>query len=62
MVDPYNNQEKSNIIDFTGKHRRIEHVDSSTIVEHLELTPEIRAEFEAMGYTFDDDDLPPEAA
>ena len=34
----------------------IEHVDSSTIVERLELTPEMRAEFEAAGYTFEDED------
>jgi len=34
----------------------IEHVDSSTIVERLELTPELRKEFEAAGYTFEDDD------
>lgn len=34
----------------------IEHVDSSTIVERLELTPELRAEFEAAGYTIEEDD------
>ena len=33
----------------------IEHVDSSTIVEKLELTPELRAEFEAAGYTIDEE-------
>ena len=32
----------------------IEHVDSSTIVEKIELTDEIKAEFEALGYTFEE--------
>lgn len=32
----------------------IEHVDSSTIVERLELTDEMRAEFEAAGYTIEE--------
>lgn len=36
-------------------NRQIEHIDSSTIVERLELTPELRAEFEAAGYTIDED-------
>ena len=36
--------------------REIEHVDSSTIVEKLELTDELKAEFEKAGYTFDDGD------
>lgn len=32
--------------------REIEHVDASTIVEKIELTPEMQAEFEKQGYTF----------
>ena len=44
------------VVDFTRSDREIEHVDSSTIVEKLELTPELRKEFEAMGYTFDEYD------
>ncbi len=36
--------------------REIEHVDSSMIVERLEFTPVLKAEFEAQGYTFDDGD------
>jgi hypothetical protein len=44
------------VINFEPPHREIEHVDSSTIVEKLELTPELRAEFEKAGYTFDDEE------
>jgi len=44
------------VVEFTRSDREIEHVDSSTIVEKLELTPELRKEFEAMGYTFDEYD------
>ena len=43
------------VVDFKPTSRRVEHVDSSTIVEKLELTPELKAEFEAMGYTFDEE-------
>lgn len=35
--------------------RQIEHVDSTTIVEKLEMTPELKAEFEAAGYTVEDE-------
>jgi len=44
------------VLEFVRPDREIEHVDSSTIVEKLELTPELRKEFEAMGYTFDEYD------
>lgn len=50
------------VVPFEKPKRKIEHVDSSTIVEKLELTPELRKEFEKQGYTFDDDPEPPEAA
>ena len=43
------------VIEFDQSKRRIEHVDSSTIVERLELTPELQAEFEAQGYTFENE-------
>mgnify|MGYP001822239221 CR=1 len=43
------------VLEFRPAEREIEHVDSSTIVEKLELTPELRAEFEAAGYTIEDD-------
>jgi len=33
----------------------IEHVDSSTIVERLKMTPELKAEFEAAGYTVEEE-------
>jgi hypothetical protein len=61
MTDPYNSSKRGdNVIDFrvAREDRQIEHVDSSTIVEKIELTAELRKEFEAMGYTFDDDDGP----
>lgn len=32
----------------------IEHVDSSTIVERLEMTDEMKAAFEAAGYTIEE--------
>ena len=33
----------------------IEHVDSSTIVERIELTDEMKVEFEKAGYNFPED-------
>jgi hypothetical protein len=42
------------VIEFDQSKRKIEHVDSTTIVERLEMTPELKAEFEAAGYTVDD--------
>lgn len=44
------------VIEFKPSDRQIEHVDSTTIVERIELTPELKAEFEAMGYTFEEDE------
>jgi hypothetical protein len=44
------------VLEFKKPDREIEHVDSSTIVEKLELTPELRKEFEAMGYTFEEEE------
>ena len=44
------------VLDFKLPKRRIEHVDASTIVEKIELTDELKAEFEAMGYTFEEND------
>ena len=43
------------VIPFKKPDRDIEHVDSTTIVEKIELTDEMRAEFEEAGFTFDDD-------
>jgi len=42
------------VIEFKKPHDApvIEHVDASTIVEKLDLTPEMQKEFEALGYTF----------
>lgn len=62
-MDPYNTSKKDdNVIDFRvpADDRKIEHADSTTVVEKIELTSELKAEFEKQGYTFDDDD--PEAA
>jgi len=48
------NKPMGDVIEFKKPdNRQIEHVDSSTIVERLELTPELRAEFEAAGYTIE---------
>jgi hypothetical protein len=33
-----------------------EHIDATTIVEKIELTDEMKAQFEALGYTFGEDD------
>ena len=44
------------VVEFTRSDREIEHVDASTIVEKLELTPELKRQFEAMGYTFGDEE------
>lgn len=41
------------VIDFVPSKRDIQHVDSTTIVEKVELTPEMQLEFEKLGYTFD---------
>lgn len=43
------------VVEFKRSDRQIEHVDASTIVEKIELTPELKAEFEAMGYTFEEE-------
>jgi hypothetical protein len=42
------------VIPFVKSDRQIEHVDSTTIVEKLEMTDEMKAEFEALGYTFEE--------
>lgn len=56
----YRRKEKTvgDVLEFRqGKaDRKVEHVDSSTIVEKLELTAELRAEFEAQGYSFEEYD------
>lgn len=44
------------VIPFEKPERQIEHVDSSTIVERLELTEEMKEEFRKQGYTFEEDD------
>lgn len=44
------------VIPFERSDREIEHVDSSTIVEKIEMTSELKAEFEKAGYTFDGGD------
>ena len=55
MVDPYNNQKKDNVIEFKPKAKTsIEHVDSSTIVERLEMTDELKQLFEEQGYQIDE--------
>lgn len=55
MVDPYDNQKKDNVIEFKPREKTsIEHVDSSTIVERLEMTDELKQLFEEQGYEVDD--------
>jgi hypothetical protein len=45
------------IVDFKQPedHDIVEHVDASTIVERIKLTPELKAEFEKHGYTIEED-------
>lgn len=47
-------KEMGDVIEFELSKRNVQHVDSSTIVEALEMTPELQAEFEKAGYTFED--------
>ena len=57
-MDPYNSSKRDdNVIDFRvqKEDRVIEHADSTTVVEKIDLTAELKAEFEKQGYTFDDD-------
>jgi hypothetical protein len=44
------------VVEFTPADREIEHVDSTTIVEKIELTDALKQLFLAQGYTFGDDD------
>lgn len=44
------------VIPFEKPERKVEHVDSSTIVERLELTEEMKEEFRKQGYTFEEDE------
>ena len=44
--------EMGDVVEFKRSEREFEHVDSTTIVEKMELTPEVKAEFEKLGYTF----------
>jgi len=44
------------VIEFDPDKRSIEHVDSTTIVEKLEMTPELKAEFEKQGYIIPEED------
>jgi len=41
------------VVEFKKSRRDIQHVDSSTIVEKIEMTPELKKEFEELGYTVD---------
>jgi len=43
------------VLEFVRPDRDVQHVDSSTIVEKIELTPELKAEFEKQGYTFEEE-------
>lgn len=54
----YVRQEKAmgDVIEFEPGKRQIEHVDSTTIVERIEFTPELKAEFETMGYTIKEEE------
>ena len=42
------------VLEFVRPERDVQHVDASTIVEKIEMTPELRAEFEKAGYTVED--------
>lgn len=55
----YMRKEKAmgDVVEFKRPERDIEHVDASTIVEKIELTPELKAEFEKQGYTFEEDEI-----
>ena len=44
------------VIEFDPSKRNIEHVDSTTIVEKIEMTPEMKAEFEKHGYVIPEGD------
>lgn len=46
--------EYDNVIPFEKPDKKIEHVDSTTIVERMEMTDEIKAEFEKNGYTIEE--------
>jgi len=41
------------VLEFEKPKRDVQHVDSTTIVERIEMTPELKAEFEAAGYTIE---------
>jgi len=43
------------VVEFDPSKRDVQHVDSTTIVEKIELTPELKAEFEKQGYTFEEE-------
>ena len=55
MTDPRNNQTKDNVIPFNRTEREIEHVDSTTIVERIQMTDELKQLFEEQGYKIDED-------
>lgn len=57
MVDPRNNQPKhDNVIEFKKPDdREFEHVDSSTIVERIEMTDELKQLFTDQGIKIDED-------
>lgn len=46
--------EMGDVIPFVRPDRKIEHVDATTIVERIEMTDEMKAEFEKAGYTVED--------
>ena len=41
------------ILEFEPSERDVEHVDSTTVVERVEMTDEMKAAFEAAGYTIE---------
>lgn len=43
------------VLEFKKPDRQIEHVDSSTIVEKIEMTPELKKAFEEAGYDVPED-------
>lgn len=46
-------QPVGDVLEFKPTESSVVHADASTIVEKLEMTPELQAEFERLGYTFD---------
>lgn len=50
------------VLEFKPVESTVVHADASTIVEKLEMTAEMKAEFEAAGYTFPEEELNEDAS